>query len=102
MLLKQFNEVTQEQVQHCLNVLKEKGDEYVFGEDRLEHFKEAAISQNTHPEQALYSMLSKHLISLQGMCKHSSGCKARWQEKITDSINYLLLLWALVVEEGRR
>lgn len=99
MQLDRFNTVVDSQVEYGLNVLKEKGSEYALGEDRLEHFKDAATEQGVTPKQALWGMLSKHLASLSGMCKNDAGAKERWREKITDSINYMLLLWALVEED---
>lgn len=57
---------------------------------------------NCTPKQALLGMLSKHLISVSDMCVSGSYSKQLWTEKITDSINYLLLLKAMVEEEARR
>jgi len=99
MRIDRFNEIVNNQVEHSLVVLAEKGKEYSLSADRLDHFKDAAAEQDTTPEQALWGMLSKHLASLNGMCKNGSADMARWIEKITDSINYLLLLRALVEED---
>ena len=55
---------------------------------------------NSTPKAALMGMLSKHLISVSDMCTDDRVCpKEQWDEKITDSINYLLILRALVEEE---
>lgn len=46
-------------------------------------------------------MLAKHIVSVYDMCLTGSehyGADA-WDEKITDSINYLILLRAIVKEE---
>lgn len=99
MQLDQFNTVVTAQLERCLETLKVKGDEYVFGNDRLEHFKTTATEQETTPKQALWGMASKHITSISGMCRNDTGTKALWDEKITDGINYLLLLRALVEEE---
>jgi hypothetical protein len=99
MKLEQFNRVTRYQVELCLSVLAEKGNEYSLSDDRLDHFKESAAEQGTTPKQALWSMAAKHFTSLNGMCKHGQPDRGRWLEKITDSINYLLLLRALVEED---
>jgi hypothetical protein len=46
-------------------------------------------------------MASKHITSLGKMCKsNQTMMMALWDEKITDRINYLLLLRALVEEEA--
>lgn len=99
MTLENFNEVVDEQIKYCLTVLAEKGKEYSLTEDRLDHFKDAAVDQECTTKQALWGMMSKHITSLNGMCKNESDNKEKWIEKITDSINYLLLLRAIVEEE---
>jgi hypothetical protein len=101
MNLAQFNSVVDNQLNRCRSVLDQKGHEYVFGEDRLEHFKSAGAEQDESPAQALWGMASKHITSLGKMCKsNQTMMMALWDEKITDSINYLLLLRALVEEEA--
>ena len=68
--------------------------------DRLAHFKKAAVVLNTTPRAALMGMLSKHLISVSDMCMgEQQYSKEQWDEKITDSINYFLILRAIVEEE---
>jgi len=95
----QFNEITQKQIDRCLRVLEEKSLEYALDSDRLRHFKDTAAECEISTKQALWGMLSKHLTSLNSMCRTNSGTIDRWDEKITDSINYMLLLRALVEEE---
>ncbi len=103
-----FNKVVQEQSERCLSILCNKGMEYAPNasmendtSDRLEHFKKAAAIMSTTPKVALLGMLSKHIVSVSDMCtdkkEHSLE---KWDEKITDSINYLLILRALVEEEN--
>lgn len=47
-------------------------------------------------------MLSKHLVSISDMCVDGREYSVeRWTEKITDSINYLLILRAMIEEERR-
>lgn len=101
MKLEEFNSLVDEQVVLCLTVLEEKGDEYALDDDRLSHFKIAAKEENTTPKQALWGMASKHFASLSSMCKNEQSDISRWLEKITDSINYLLLLRAIVEEEEK-
>lgn len=99
MKLDRFNKIVRDQVEHSLVVLAEKGKEYSLSDDRLDHFKDAAAEQEMTPRQALWGMASKHIASLSGMCRNGSSSMELWDEKITDSINYLLLLRALVEEE---
>jgi hypothetical protein len=83
----------------CTEVLAVKAGEYST-DDRLHNFKVAAQLQGITPRQALAGMMAKHTVSVYDMC-HSQAefTQALWDEKIGDSINYLLLLRALVVEE---
>ena len=100
MLQEEFNDIVTKQMKKCWETLFNKGNEYSVQGDRLSHFKKAAAVMDSTPEAALFGMLSKHLISLSDMSldkrKHP---KEVWSEKITDSINYLLILAAIVEEE---
>ena len=51
----------------------------------------------------LAGMMAKHIISLYDMCFDDVGSydMDTWEEKITDSLNYLFLLKA-VVKEGNK
>ena len=101
MKIDRFNEVVSDQMNHCVKVLAEKVKEYVFSDYRLDHFKNSAAEQGINPKQALWGMTSKHLTSLGGMCKAENGKYPPkvWSEKITDTMNYMLLLLAIVTEE---
>ena len=102
-----FNKVVKEQLLTCENLLIGKGHEYAPDAvdendvDRLAHFKKAAAIIDGTPKEALLGMLAKHLVSISDMCIDplNDYSKERWTEKITDSINYLLILRALVEEE---
>ena len=108
MTQKQFDTAVTDQLQHCMELLTAKGREYtqdmetVPELDRLSHFKKAAALMGQSPEQALMGMLSKHLVSISDMCseKYYYFPKEMWQEKITDSINYLLILRAMIEEDA--
>lgn len=104
---KTFNEIVQEQLKECENILIGKGFEYAPDAtdettvDRLAHFKKAAAITGSGQKGALFGMLAKHLVSLSDMCTDGNDYSIeRWAEKITDSINYLLILRAVVEEEG--
>ena len=95
----QFNQVVKEQLKRCTDVLIVKAREYAT-DDRLHNFKVAAELENCIPRQALAGMMAKHTVSIYDMC--NSGQKypiELWNEKITDHINYLLLLRAIIEEE---
>ena len=54
--------------------------------------------QHTTQERALAGMLAKHIVSLYDMCFDGDTDYdiGTWNEKITDSLNYLFLLKAIV------
>ena len=93
-----FNAIVERQLYHCQKILCQKADEYVTEGDRLSNFKTAAILQNMTPIQALGGMMAKHIVALYDFMEKDEKAYARWDEKITDTINYCLLLKALLAE----
>ena len=97
----EVNKVFDEQVALCARILQKKTKEYTGDDtDRLGAFKAAAALQHCTPERALAGMLAKHIVSLYDMC-FADGVSfdaGTWDEKITDSLNYLFLLKAIVKE----
>lgn len=92
--------VFREQIRLCAETMQKKTREYTGDDtDRLGAFKAAAALQHTTPPQALAGMLAKHIVSLYDMCfsDETYGMDI-WNEKITDSLNYLFLLKAIVKE----
>lgn len=97
----EVNAVFDEQVRLCADTLKRKTKEYTGDDpDRLGAFKAAAALQHTTPQRALAGMLAKHIVSLYDMCfaEETVYPMDTWNEKITDSLNYLFLLKAIVKE----
>lgn len=83
----------------CQNTLSVKGGEYAT-EDRLHNFKVAARMQGVTPKQALGGMMAKHTVSVYDLIwDEEDNDEMLWAEKITDHINYLLLLKAILDEE---
>lgn len=97
----EFEAVVREQMQMCEDILGVKAGEYASDKDRLHNFMVAANLQGVHPRQALAGMMSKHTVSVYDLCHEAEINRnlGLWNEKITDSINYLLLLKATVLEE---
>lgn len=98
---KEVNAVFDEQVKLCADTLKRKTKEYTGdAPDRLSAFKAAAALQHCSPQEALAGMLAKHIVSLYDMCFDGQVRYEleTWEEKITDSLNYLFLLKAIVKE----
>lgn len=94
-----FDALLEEQIDRSRNILSNKATEYATS-DRLHNFRVAAQLRGCTTEQALAGMMAKHTVSIYDMCESGEMYPIElWQEKITDSINYLLLLNA-VVREG--
>ena len=79
------------------SVIASKGRNVISAKDDV---KKAASLMNVTTRAALLGMLAKHLISLSDMCIDKKMHPVeKWEEKITDSINYLFILRAIVEEE---
>lgn len=98
----EFEEVINKRIEMCKTVLCNKADEYAT-DDRLHNFKVAGELQSCTPVKALGGMMAKHTVSVYDLIDdHEQGktiSKEMWAEKIGDSINYLLLLTALLEED---
>ena len=95
--------IINEQVQKCLDILVVKAGEYAPGdEDRLHNFKVSAGLHGSTMQAALAGMMAKHTTSVYDMC-HADEIfsQEKWDEKITDHINYLLLLQCIVHEQRK-
>ncbi len=99
---RKFDEVLNVTIARCLETLQTKADEYAT-EDRLHNFKVAAEIQNCTPITVLAGMMAKHTVSVYDLIQRQEqgqfAERSLWSEKIGDSINYLILLSALVQEK---
>lgn len=94
-----FDEVFQKQVAVCGEVLGLKSAEYAT-HDKLHNFKVAAALEGITPIQALGGMMAKHSVSVYDLIRRETPTPmSLWDEKITDHINYLILLKAMLVEQ---
>ncbi len=95
-----FNTVVTEQISRSTSVLITKAKEYATDSDRLHNFKIAAELKGESTREALAGMMVKHTVSIYDMCKDRYSYTLEvWNEKITDHINYLLLLRAVIEDE---
>lgn len=102
MKIEDFNKIVEDQLNDCKNVLIKKATEYAEEHDRLSQFKIAAGLTNGNQRTAVAGMMVKHTQSVYELCANEDlDSTEKWDEKITDHINYLLLLKAVVVEETR-
>jgi hypothetical protein len=100
-----FNKLVEDQLNRCKATMVKKNDEYSSEIDRLHNFKVAArinSPEATTPEEALLGMYRKHIVSTLDIIENAKfgdlPSTGLLNEKIGDSINYLLLLQALVTE----
>ena len=104
-----FNSLLENRITKTREVLGAKAGEYASEDDRLHNFKVAARFSATQitPEEALVGMWRKHLVSVLDIVDGiTKGAKEGLplpsatlvDEKISDSINYIILLEALIHE----
>lgn len=102
MRTEQFEEVINNRIETCKSVLCSKSEEYAT-DDRLHNFKVAGKLQKCTAVKALGGMMAKHTVSVYDLIDdYEQGetiSQEMWTEKIGDSINYLLLLTALLEED---
>lgn len=97
----EFNKIVDEMTDKIKATLKKKATEYNLDEDRLSVFKRAAKLQHQTAPQALLGMMTKHVVSIYDYVEEDKKfTKELAQEKIGDNLNYLILLYALLLEEG--
>lgn len=85
-------------------VMCRKSVEYARGGDKLYNFKRAAEISGKTPLECLQGMKLKHDVSILDMLDDEKigGCLyplEKWEEKIGDDINYLILMLALLYEK---
>jgi hypothetical protein len=103
-----FDQILDLRIAAMRQTLAGKGAEYGIGGDRLHNFKVAAQLESApqSPEQALWGMLKKHIVSIIDIVAATGRgeCPTQWlrNEKLGDAINYLILLEALLVERENK
>lgn len=110
-----FDRLLKEIQYRTTDVLASKSAEYASDSDKLHNFKRAGAMEQCTPEKALVGMWTKHIISVLDIVDRIEKenqkigliyklnpvywlSKKHLEEKITDSINYLILLEALIKE----
>jgi len=93
-----FEGVLDAQFKRIRDVLVVKAAEYAT-EDRLANFKKAAVLRGCTVPQAISGMMVKHTVSVFDMVEGGKEFPIEvWDEKITDHLNYLILLRASLVD----
>ena len=95
-----FENILDAQIKRVRDVLVVKAAEYAT-EDKLANFKKVAHLRGCGLPQAVLGMMAKHTVSIFDMVESGKPYNmALWDEKITDHINYLILLRAALVENA--
>lgn len=99
-----FNAIILDQLENSKEMLIKKSEEYATDTDRLHNFRQAAHLSGESMVKALAGMMVKHTVSIYDMINNPDTFYDMdvWNEKITDHINYLLLLRAVVIEEKHK
>lgn len=97
---KEFNEVVENELAYVKELLTSKSKEYDFGQDRFHSFKVGGELQGISQEKCLLGYLTKHIVSIYDMCNEVENFSYdKFVEKITDYLNYGLLLLGMIAEE---
>ena len=95
----EFEKILDARIKAIRETLAGKAKEYA-SEDRLYNFKRAAEIDQTTPEAALKGMWLKHVVSVLDLISGKLELSEKTiNEKIGDSINYLILLEAVFKEK---
>lgn len=98
----EFALVFDHQITLCRSMLLNKAEEYATDDDRLHNFQVAAELSGTDMVKALGGMMIKHTVSVYDMIREFDPREDigmdRWDEKINDHVNYLILLRAVLVD----
>ena len=99
---KNFDEIIENQIKNCKDLLNVKFTEYQHGEDLLSNFNNIAKMLDIEPITAWMGLWTKHVESIITRIHRGQDwpCK-EWDEKITDCINYLLLLQCILHQHMR-
>lgn len=101
---KEFEATVEQQFQDCREILIEKTKEYVLtDDDRFSAFKLKwlHVLPTVNKKEVLWGQMVKHLNSIHDMCminddNYDLAMADKWVEKITDTINYLIILRGIV------
>ena len=98
-----FNRLIDAVFDDLRELLSRKEKEYSQGVDRLDQFKKGAMMTNRPSHQVLAGFMLKHTTSIYDMIQQENTntfSMDKWNQKIYDHINYLLLLLGIVEENA--
>lgn len=87
----------------CMDVLVTKGKVYAVKDDRFSNFKSVGSMNGESPQEALWGMVSKHIIATRDMVKSGEVPTKKWiTEYLGDIHNYMYLLEGVWEEQRCR
>lgn len=97
-----FKKVRQTLIDKIFKTAEAKGEDYTKGSvDVLANFKEVGKKLKLNPKQILLVYMDKHQEAIANYIQTNGRSESEpIEERIIDNINYLLLLWGLIVEEN--
>jgi len=111
---KKFNKLLDASIERIRDTLAAKSSEYARDSDKLYNFKRTGERRRKTPEEALMGMAEKHYTTIEDIVEKIEAENQKrglhfiarppfltrkiLDEKITDGINYLILLEALIKE----
>lgn len=110
----QFRAIVTARIDVILRTLAAKGAEYAPGADVLHNFKcsaelanEVGLPEST-PARECFGFMRKHLVSIADICNRETFAhmgledfRAMLDEKVGDAINYLILMYACLVDQHK-
>lgn len=102
MQVQDFDNIVNLAMARCGDMLVSKRNEYAPDHDVLKNFKDGAEMNDSTAHRALWGYVTKQLVSVKEMVKHEETTDfslTHWDEKLTDIINYMILLKAIVIED---
>lgn len=105
MTSKEFDQIISSRLKATQALLCSKGKEYAQT-DRLSNFKDAAIFTGQSEEAVLWGYVLKHITALKDFIQRTENGNPptfdQFIEKIGDITAYMLILEAILVENGRK
>lgn len=98
--MKLFDSYVREALENSAGVLRSKNQRYSADENPIHNFEVGAQLIGGTPAQAAWGYLTKHLVALRDrVMRNDFADKEDLQEKVCDSINYLLFIYAIGCQE---
>lgn len=96
-----FTARIEQQIEVSRDLLVHKGTRYASSDDSLHNFRVASDLLHQPMQVSLAGMMSKHTVKLYDMLMATDDIFTweDWQEVITDHINYLLILSAIIADD---